>query len=274
MINYAYKRTFGPIPKYPLVESYKRPHDNFTFIAGPCSVEDKNQITRIAKEISGLGVTHLRGGVFSAGTYPGQRFGWKDFDLIKHFHEVAYDFGLKNIIEVLDYTEESFKNVLKYADCLQVGARQMQNYTLLKKVGESEKPVFLKRHPGSTLDEWLGSAEYILKNGCNELYLIERGSVSHTNHTRWDLSVSMIAAAKTITNIPIIGDPSHGTGRRDLVKPMALACVAAGADGILIETHYSPDESHSDSEQAISTKDFTKLASQIIFLNKLIKKDK
>ncbi len=272
MINYAHKRTFGPIPKYPLVEEYKRKGDDFVFIAGPCSVEDKTQITRIAKEINGLGVTHLRGGVFYAGTYPGQRFGWKDIDLIKHFHDVAYDFGYKNIIEVLDYSDESFDTVLKYADCLQVGARQMQNYTLLKKVGQSGKPVFLKRHPGSTLDEWLGAAEYILRFGCTDLHLIERGSVSHSNHSRWDLSVSIIAAAKAITNIPIIGDPSHGTGRRDLVKPMALACVAAGADGVLIETHYSPDESHSDSEQAISTKDFKKLASQIIFLNKLIKK--
>ena len=260
---FSEKRLFGPTPKYELVKQYERPNNDFVLIAGPCSVESKSQITNIAKYVSVNGATHLRGGVFSAGTYPGSNFGWKDIELIKYFHETAYDFGMRNIIEILDYTDDSFEKVLKYADCVQIGARSMQNYTLLKKAAEYGKPVFLKRHPGCTMDEFLGSAEYLLKYGCKELYLIERGSVSHTNHTRWDLSVSMIPAIKTITDIPIIGDPSHGTGRRDLVEPMALACVASGADGLLIETHTSPDESLSDADQATSPESFVKIINKV-----------
>lgn len=267
---FAHKRSFGPTPKYDLVKQYKRPNDDFILIAGPCSLENKLQITKIAKYVSEAGATHLRSGVFRAGTYPGDNFGWIDIDLIKFFHDIAYGLGMKNIIEVLDYTEESFDKILKYADCIQIGARSMQNYTLLKKAGEYGKPVFLKRHPGSTMDEFLGSAEYLLKYGCKELHLIERGSVSHTNHTRWDLSVSMIPAIKTITDIPIIGDPSHGTGRRDLVQPMSLACVAAGADGLLIETHTSPDESLSDKEQACSPETFKSIVNKVNNLRKAL----
>jgi 3-deoxy-7-phosphoheptulonate synthase len=167
------------------------------------------------------------------------------------------------VIEVLDYTEESLDMVSFYADCFQVGARQMQNYSLLKKLGKSKKTVFLKRNPGATLDEWLGSAEHLLSAGECYPVLIERGSATNANHVRWDLSISMIPAVKAISDIPIIVDGSHGTGRRDLVTPMSLAGVAAGADGMLVEVHTDPENSLSVKEQAIDPVTYQNLITKV-----------
>lgn len=254
--SFNFKRNWGPTPKYDRVLNYSK-EPSFKIIAGPCSVESKEQIHAIAKFVSSQGATHLRGGVFRAGTYPGKNFGYVDEILLHQYQLAARVNGLKNIIEILDYSDESIKNVLTYADCVQVGCRQMQNYTLLKILARTGKPVFLKRHPGSTMDEFLGSAEHILSANENcDLTLIERGSSNHMNHTRWDLSISIIPAIKQLTKIPIICDASHGTGRRDLVQPMTLAGVAAGADGVLIETHTDPDNSLSDKEQAVSLEAF------------------
>jgi len=268
--EFAMKRNWGPSPKYHRVLNYKHPHDNFTFIAGPCSVESAEQINTIAKHVATNGATHLRGGVFRAGTFPNENFGLVNIDLIKAYHSTAQEWGLKNIIEVLDYAGERLDLIIPYADCVQVGCRQMQNYTLLKIVGSLGKPVFLKRHPGSTLDEWLGAAEYILSSGCKELYLIERGSVSHVSHVRWDLSISMIPAVQAITNIPILVDASHGTGRRDLVPPMTLAGIAAGANGCLIETHPYPKDSLSDADQSLGFSEFKILNEKIKQLRKVL----
>lgn len=269
--EFAMKRNFGPKPKYHRVLNYKHPHDNFTFIAGPCSVESKDQIDEIAKMVAIHGATHLRGGVFRGGTYyPEENFGWVDIKLIKAYQDAAHEWGMKNIIEILDYSNKSLETYLGYADCFQVGARQMQNYTLLKILGSYGKPVFLKRHPGSTLDEWLGAAEYILSSGCKELYLIERGSVSHENHVRWNLSVSMIPAVQQITNIPVIVDASHGTGRADLVSPMTLSGIAAGANGCLVETHPHPRESLSDADQAIGFDEFILLSKKVKQIRKAL----
>lgn len=261
--EFEFKRVWGPVPKYPNVMAYKPKNTDFVTIAGPCSVENPEQILAMAEFVARYGATHLRGGVFRAGTYPGKTFGYVDENLIAHFWGAAKRFKLKNIIEVLDYSEDNLSLVNKYADCFQVGCRQMQNYTLLRKLGAYKKPVFLKRHPGSTLDEWLGAAEHLLVGGCDEIYLIERGSSTFENQTRWTLSVSMIAAAKTITKIPIIVDGSHGSGRRDLVDPLTLAGVAAGADGVLIEVHEHPEKSISDAEQAINPEAFKRLAEKI-----------
>ena len=244
------KRTWGPKPNYPQVKSYKRPDDKFIIVAGPCSVESCKQIWDLAGQAAKMGATHLRGGVFRAGTYPGDNFGLVDESLMRAHKEAAFASGLKNIMEVLDYSPTSMHLFDKYASCFQIGARSMQNYTLLKKVSSYGKTIFLKRGIGSTLDEWLGAAEYILRNNC-DVVLIERGSSTFLDHVRWDLSISMIPAVKAITDIPIIVDASHGTGRRDLVEPMTLAGVAAGADGLLCEIHNDPDKSLSDSEQAI-----------------------
>lgn len=259
---YELKRVWGPTPRFPNVLAYRKNENQTGFIeiAGPCSVESVEQITKIAAEVKEIGATHLRGGVFRAGTYPGKEFGYR-WDLLIAHHEAAKAFGLKNIVEVLDYTV--LPKICEYADCLQVGSRGMQNYTLLKMCAETGKPIFLKRNQGATLDEWLGAAEHLLQNGCEEVYLIERGSSSLENHCRWSLSVSMIAAAKTLTNIPVIVDAAHGSGRSDLVRPLTLAGVAAGADGYLVEVHYDPENSLSDPDQAISPDDYRFLVEQV-----------
>lgn len=269
-----HKRSFGPKVSYSLVESYVHPNNNFTVIAGSCSVEGEDQVFDSANFVSRHGATHLRGGVFFAGTYPGKDkpFGWKNIALISAFHYAAKQFNLKNIVEVLDYSKESFDLILPYADCLQVGARSMQNYSLLRKLGEFGKPVFLKRNVGATVDEWLGSAEHLLIGGVKELYLIERGSSTFHNDVRWTPCVHTIPSVQSICNIPVIMDASHGTGRRDLVPAMTLAGVAAGANGVLVETHISPDNSMSDAEQAIDYKTFETLMKQVFLVKDALKK--
>jgi len=261
--EFAHRRIWGPRPSYENVLNYIRPNKDFTIIAGPCSVENQMQIEYLASIAKQSGATHLRGGVFRAGTFPGKNFGLIEKDLVKQYHEAARSNNLKNIIEVLNYSTHELDWVAQYADCFQVGCRQMQNYQLLRTLGYYKKPVFLKRHPGSTIDEFLGAAEHLLVGGVNELTLIERGSSGHSSHVRWDLSISMIPAVKAITALPILVDPSHGTGRRDLVWPMALAGIAAGADGALIEFHENPELSLSDSDQAISIYEFQTLMEKI-----------
>lgn len=261
--DFSFRRVWGPTPKYPAVMAYQPPSDKFITIAGPCSVESPEQILALAEFVAKQGATHLRGGVFRAGTYPGANFGWVDEVLIAHYWGAARRFKLKNIIEVLDYSEDSLAMVAKYCDCFQVGARSMQNYSLLRKLGKMKKPVFLKRNPGSTMDEWLGSAEHLLTAGCEELYLIERGGSTILNHVRWDLSLSLIPAVKALSKIPVICDASHGTGRRDLVPAMTLAGVAAGAGGVLIEVHETPEKSLSDADQALDPETFKKLMTKV-----------
>jgi 3-deoxy-7-phosphoheptulonate synthase len=265
-MDFRFKRSWGPTPKYDLVQNYKRPNNTFYIIGGPCSVESPEQIHLIADFVASCGATHLRGGLFRAGTYPPKKFGWVDQDLLVEHHFAAKANGLQNIVEILDYTDESLDFVLPFADCVQIGARQMQNYTLLKKLGQLRKTVFLKRNPGATLDEFLGAAEYLLQAGRCEPVLIERGGATNLNHVRWDLSISMIPAVKALTDLPIIVDASHGTGRRDLVEPMTLAGVAAGANGFLIETHPLPNESLSDKEQAVTLEKFDTIVMKASFI--------
>ena len=260
---HAMNRQFGPTPNYPNVLEYKDTTDGeFIFVAGPCSVEDEEQINWCAEKAAAAGATHLRGGVFRAGTYPGKNFGYVDKALIKIYHDAAKANDLKNIIEVLDYRPETLDMVARYSDCFQVGARQMQNYTLLTELAKYDRQVFLKRGVGATLDEWLGSAEYLLRGKARPV-MIERGSSSHVNHVRWDLSISMIPAMAEICELPIIVDASHGTGRYDLVPAMTLAGIMAGADGCLLEFHPNPDESISDSEQALNGTSFAHLSNVI-----------
>ncbi len=274
--SFAKRRTWGPKQNYPLVEAYQPPAgQKFIVIAGPCSVESPEQIKHIAKVVASLGATHLRGGVFRAGTYPGKRFGLVDESLLKAYSTAAAENGLKCIIEVLDYSEYALDVVERYADCFQIGCRNMQNYSTLRYVGQRGKQTFLKRHPGATLDEWLGAAEHLLTASpyC-EPVLIERGSSTHSNHVRWDLSISMIPAVQAITDIPVLVDASHGTGRRDLVEPMTLAGVAAGANGILVETHPNPEMSLSDSDQAIGLDVFMSLMDRVGSLRRALSPNK
>jgi 3-deoxy-7-phosphoheptulonate synthase len=263
-MDFNTKRTWGPAPNYPLVKQYKNDLRLPIFIAGPCSVESKEQITSLAKKVADSGATHLRGGVFRAGTYGTNRFGWVEEKLIASYHEAAQANGLKNIIEVLDYTPTSLQMISKYADCFQIGARQMQNYTLLRKLADYGRPIFVKRNPGATLDELLGAIEHILV-ACPwaEPVIIERGGSTHLNHVRWDLSISLIAAVKKICKVPVIVDAAHGTGRRDLVEHLTLAGIAAGADGCLVEVHEYPDKSLSDPDQAILPEEYESLMSKV-----------
>lgn len=260
MNDFATRRIWGPKPKYDRVMAYTPPERPWIKIAGPCSIEGPNHARVMAKIVAQAGATHFRGGLFRAGTYPGEKFGWVEPSLIEKSWEAAQDNGLDNIVEILDYS--NMAHVLPYADCLQVGARQMQNYTLLQKLGETGKTIFLKRNPGSTMDEWLGAAEYIIKAGGHPV-LIERGGATNLNHVRWDLSISIIPAVKTLCKVPIIVDASHGTGRRDLVRWMTMAGVAAGADGCLVEVHDHPEESLSDADQAITPQEYKWLMEKV-----------
>jgi 3-deoxy-7-phosphoheptulonate synthase len=252
------------------VESYK-PKPEFYIIAGPCSVETEDQINTISDLVASCGATHLRGGVFRAGTYPGDKFGWIDWGLIKAARDAAHRNGLKNIVEVLEYSERTLDRLTELADCFQIGCRAMQHYQLLKEVAQRGKTVFLKRHPGSSIDEWLGSAEYILKYGGHPV-LIERGTSTHMSHCRWDLSISAIPAVHAINPMmPVVVDGSHGTGRRDLVEPMTLAGIAAGADGMLVEVHTDPEKSLSDADQAIRPEAFLTIMEKAMAIRKILK---
>jgi 3-deoxy-7-phosphoheptulonate synthase len=157
-----------------------------------------------------------------------------------------------------------------YCDCFQIGARSQQNYSLLRKLGKFDKPIFLKRNTGCTVDEWLGSAEHLLIGGAEEIYLIERGSSTFHNDVRWTPTIHVIPSVKSICEIPVIVDASHSTGRRDLVPPITLAGIAAGADGFLVEVHTNPDKSLSDAEQAIDPETFEKLMKNAEILKKII----
>lgn len=272
MTDFSKKRSFGPVPNYPLVESYKRKNDKFIVIAGPCSVESEDHIKRMAEKVAEAGATHLRGGVWRGGTYPGQKIGFIEKKIIKAFHDAAHANGLRNIIEVLQYDQASMELQFDYADCFQVGARAQQHYQLLHTIGRwSSKPIFLKRNTGCTTDELLGSAEHLLRAGVKELHLIERGSSTHANDVRWAPMIHTIPSVQSICDIPIIIDASHSTGRRDMIESITLAGVAAGADGCLIEVHDRPDESLSDPDQAILPEVFTHIVEKIKAIREVLK---
>lgn len=269
--KFGERRTWGPEPRYPKVRSYRpTSNDGPIVVAGPCSVESEEQIDAIMAELSKWHVSYIRGGVFRAGTYPGESFGMIPVALLDYFHRAAHAIGCKVVLEVLDYRKESLDLYEKYSDAYQVGARHMQNYTLLRLLGRSGRRVFLKRHHGATLDEFLGAAEHLLTGGNCHPVLVERGGVTHLNHVRWDLSISLIAAVRALTAMPIIVDASHGTGRRDLVLPMTLAGMAAGASGFLVEVHPNPVKSLSDADQAFPLGEFGALCKRAIMVGKVV----
>lgn len=259
MTDFNSRRTWGPTPNYPKVIAYKRPDYGTINIAGPCSIESEAQVETVAKELADVGVTFMRGGVFRAGTYPRDNFGLQRA-LLRSFAKIARAHGLKTIIEVIDVRQLDY--IDQYADAFQVGARQGQGYVLLRELARTRKTVTLKRGAGMKLDEFLGAAEYLARGRCQPV-LIERGGASPLDHVRWELSISMIAAIKRITAIPVIVDASHGTGRRDLVESMTLAGIAAGADGCLVEVHPDPDKSLSDSDQAYPLGDYIRLIRKV-----------
>lgn len=229
-------------------------------IAGPCSVESEPQIIETARLVKKHGAHLLRGGAFKPRTspYSFQGLGKTGLELLQKARE---DTGLAVVTEVMDTADVPL--VAEYADILQVGSRNMQNFRLLKAVGRINKPVLLKRGMAATLHEFLMSAEYILHEGNSRVILCERGIRTFVEHTRNTLDLSLVPAVKQISHLPIIVDPSHGTGRREFIEPMSLAALAAGADGLMIEVHPRPDEARSDAGQTIGAEQFFQLMQKV-----------
>lgn len=225
-------------------------------MAGPCSVENRDMLLNIAKEVKKAGATFLRGGAFKPRTSPYSFQGLGEEGL-RYLREVADEVGLLVVTEVMDTRQVEL--VAKYADMLQIGARNMQNFDLLREIGISKKPALLKRGLSSTIKEWLLSAEYILSKGNFNVMLAERGIRTFETATRNTLDLNAIPVVKQETHLPILLDPSHGTGKWEYVAPLAKAAVACGADGIMIEVHTNPEEAKSDGEQSLLPKKFAQL---------------
>jgi 3-deoxy-7-phosphoheptulonate synthase len=232
-------------------------------VAGPCAVESEKQAIDIAREVCAAGATLYRGGAFKPRTspYSFQGLGEPGLKILKKVREET---GLPIVTEVLD--TDTADLVAEYADCLQIGARNMQNFALLKKVGRMRKPVLLKRGMSATIEEFLLSAEYLLSEGNYEVVLCERGVRTFANHTRNTLDLSVIPYVKRISHLPILVDPSHGTGKRLKVLPMSRAAVAAGSDGLLIEVHDHPEVALSDGPQALLPEMFAQLMAEVRLL--------
>ena len=229
-------------------------------IAGPCSVESRDQLMETARIVKEAGCHMLRGGAFKPRTLPYsfQGLGEEGLEILAEAREET---GLPVVTEVL--APGDVELVESYADVMQIGARNMQNYPLLRRVGSSEKPVLLKRGMAATMEEWLGCAEYILNEGNRNVILCERGVRGFNKVTRNTLDVSAVPVIHQSSHLPVVIDPSHGTGVRSLVAPMALAGVAAGADGVMVEVHPRPEEALSDGAQSLRPPELTELMKQI-----------
>jgi len=234
--------------------------DQLAIMAGPCSVENREQILETARVVKAAGGHILRGGAFKPRTLPYSFQGLGEEGL-KILAEARNETGLPIITEVM--APEDVELVESYADILQIGARNMQNFTLLKRVGRADKPVMLKRGMSSTIEEWLGCAEYILNEGNPEVILCERGIRTYETITRNTLDLSAVPVIKQLSDLPVVVDPSHGTGIRSLVIPMAKAGVAAGADGLIIEVHPHPEKALSDGDQSLHPPEFEALMREI-----------
>ena len=237
--------------------------------AGPCAVESKEQIMRISETVKKSGAKVLRGGAFKprSSPYSFQGLGEEGLKLLR---EAADLNGLLVITEVTDIGQ--IPMVTRYADILQVGARNMQNFTLLKELGKTRKPVFLKRGMSSTIREWLMASEYILSGGNRELIFCERGIRTFENYTRNTLDISAVPVVKKLSHLPIFTDPSHGTGIRNKVIPMARASVAAGADGIIVEVHHDPEHAKSDGAQSLYPVQFAEMMDELRIIAKAVKR--
>jgi 3-deoxy-7-phosphoheptulonate synthase len=236
-------------------------------MAGPCSVENRDQIEQAAEAVAGAGAKVIRGGAFKPRTSPYSFQGLGE-DGLRMLREAADRHKLLVVSEVMEQAQIALLS--NYADILQVGARNMQNYNLLRQLGEIRKPILLKRGISATIEELLLSAEYIMSGGNYDVMLCERGIRTFETSTRNTMDISAIPVVKSLSHLPIIADPSHGTGRRDKVLPMARAAVAAGADGLLIEVHHDPDHALSDGAQSLHPAQFTELMSQLRTIAKAV----
>jgi 3-deoxy-7-phosphoheptulonate synthase len=241
--------------------------NNVVIIAGPCAVESREQLREVAKFVKEKGVKILRGGAFKPRTSP-YSFQGLGIDGLKILAEVREEFQLPVITEIMD--PRDLEKALDYIDIVQIGARNMQNYTLLKEVGKIRKPVLLKRGPSATLEEFLFAAEYILLGGNTEVILCERGIRTFSDFSRNTLDLAIVPALKEKSHLPIFVDPSHGTGSYKLVPSMAKAAIAAGADGLIIEVHPNPERALSDGPQSLNFPSFEKLMDEIKILSQVL----
>src|SRR5579859_7255643 len=229
-------------------------------VAGPCAVETEEQCLAVARQLKPTGVRLFRGGAYKPRTSPYSFQGLGEPGL-KILAKVREEFGFAIITEAIDH--ESLDLVEKYADVIQIGARNMQNFSLLKRAGKASKPVLLKRGMSATLDEFLMAAEYILSEGNYQLILCERGVRTFSEHTRNTLDLSIIPAVQSRSHLPILVDPSHGTGRRNKVLPLSRAAIAVGADGLIVEVHHDPDHALSDGAQSIIPEELEQLMKEV-----------
>lgn len=244
--------------------------EKIAVMSGPCSIENLQGLKSIAKEIKKSGAVILRGGAFKPRTSPYDFQGLGEEGL-KYLKEAGEEYGLATITEVMDPREVDL--VSKYVDILQIGARNMQNFSLLKEVGKSKKPTMLKRGISATINEWLMCAEYLLSNGNFDVMLCERGIRTFETATRNTLDINAVGVVKQLSHLPIIVDPSHGTGRWGLVPNGAKAAVAAGCDGLMIEVHDNPEEAFSDGSQSLLPKNFDSVMKQLKLIAKAVNRD-
>ncbi len=253
-------RTFKPEDTVISVGDLRIGGDEVIVMAGPCSAENEAQVNSTAAAVKRAGAKVLRGGAFKprSSPYSFQGLGEEGLRLLR---AAANTHDLKLVTEVMDISQ--IEVIDRYADIFQVGARNMQNFTLLRELGRARKPVLLKRGISATIEEWLLSAEYVLAGGNTEVILCERGIRTFETATRNTLDISAIPIVKQLSHLPVFVDPSHGTGRRDKVAPMARAAVAAGADGLLIEVHCDPDHAMSDGAQSLFPGQFDRLMAEL-----------
>ncbi|HZW39649.1 MAG TPA: 3-deoxy-7-phosphoheptulonate synthase [Ignavibacteriaceae bacterium] len=241
--------------------------DEVIVIAGPCAVEGEEQIFKIAEYVSKAGAKLLRGGAFKPRTSP-YSFQGLGLDGLKLMRQAADKYGLLVITEIIEANQiEIFQ---EYADVLQLGSRNMQNFPLLREIGKSNMPVMIKRGFAATIEEWLMSAEYVLTNGNPNVMLCERGIRTFESSTRNTFDLAAIPVVHKKSHLPVLADPSHATGLRDKVLPMARAAVAAGADGLMVEVHYDPEQALSDGPQALLPDEFTELMKQVKLIAEVI----
>jgi len=236
-------------------------------MAGPCSIEDDAQILETARRVKAAGASFLRGGAYKPRSSP-YAFQGMGVTGLKLMHDAARANGLLVVSEVMEISQ--IEGMLPYVDCFQVGARNMQNFNLLRELGTARKPVLLKRGMSATIEELLLSSEYIMSGGNYDVVLCERGIRTFETATRNTMDISAIPVVKKLSHLPIVGDPSHGTGHRDMVAPMARAAVAAGADGIIVEVHPNADKAASDAAQTLYPDQFDKLMADLRVIAKAV----
>ena len=241
--------------------------DELAIIAGPCAIESFDQVFSVAEAVAESGAKFFRGGAFKPRTSP-YAFQGKGEEGLRILAQVREQFGLNIVTEAMD--ENGVDLVEKYGDCIQIGARNMQNFSLLKYVGKTRKPVLLKRGLSATLDELLLAAEYIMAEGNYDVILCERGIRTFGTHARNTLDLSIVPAIHNVSHLPVIIDPSHGTGRNYMVKPMARAGVAVGADGLIIEVHSNPEQALCDGAQALTPKQYLELFHEVRAIHKAL----